>query len=103
MLYYLDYFSHFSYSGSVCNGYVTIESFQGTLTALASFSKGQLVSMLRSAALLSPIAYLGQMTSPLATNAADNFLAEVCALLRTIALRFHFLVKHVQAVKYIFD
>lgn len=48
----------------------------GTLTALASFSKGQLVSKLRSAALLSPIAYVGQMTSPLATNAADNFLAE---------------------------
>lgn len=32
---------------------------------------------LRSVALLSPIAYVGQMTSPLAKNAADNFLAEV--------------------------
>ncbi|XP_052178527.1 triacylglycerol lipase 2-like [Diospyros lotus] len=49
---------------------------QGTLVALASFSKGQLVHMLRSAALLSPIAYVGQMTSPLARNAADKFLAE---------------------------
>lgn len=35
------------------------------------------MNKLRSAALLSPIAYVGQMTSPLAKNAADNFLAEV--------------------------
>ncbi|KAL5794189.1 hypothetical protein ACOSP7_002783 [Xanthoceras sorbifolium] len=49
----------------------------GTLIALASFSKDQLVNWLRSAALLSPIAYLGQMTSPLARNAADSFLAEL--------------------------
>ncbi|XP_059663907.1 triacylglycerol lipase 2-like [Cornus florida] len=48
----------------------------GTLIALASFSRGQLFDMLRSAALLSPIAYVGQMTSPLARTAADNFLAE---------------------------
>ncbi|XAR55315.1 Triacylglycerol lipase [Bertholletia excelsa] len=48
----------------------------GTLIALASFSRGQLIDILRSAALLSPIAYVGQMTSPLARNAADNFLAE---------------------------
>ncbi|KAJ4730122.1 Lipase [Melia azedarach] len=48
----------------------------GTLIALASFSENQLVNKLRSAALLSPIAYVGQMTSPLAKNAADNFLAE---------------------------
>ncbi|CAK9184075.1 unnamed protein product [Ilex paraguariensis] len=48
----------------------------GTLIALASFSKGQLVDMLRSAALLSPIAYVGQVTSPLARNAADSLLAE---------------------------
>ncbi|GAY55172.1 hypothetical protein CUMW_162340 [Citrus unshiu] len=48
----------------------------GTLIALASFSKDQPVNKLRSAALLSPIAYVGQMTSPLAKNAADNFLAE---------------------------
>lgn len=52
-------------------------SSQGTLIALSAFSKGQLVGMLRSAALLSPIAYVGQVTSPLATNAADSFLAEV--------------------------
>ncbi|KAI8008903.1 Triacylglycerol lipase 2 [Camellia lanceoleosa] len=48
----------------------------GTLIALASFSKGQLINMLRSAALLSPIAYVDQMTSPLARTAADNFIAE---------------------------
>ncbi|XP_021890150.1 triacylglycerol lipase 2-like [Carica papaya] len=48
----------------------------GTLIALAAFSKDQLVSMLRSAALLCPIAYVGNVTSPLAKNAADNFIAE---------------------------
>ncbi|XVE72466.1 hypothetical protein DITRI_Ditri11bG0041300 [Diplodiscus trichospermus] len=48
----------------------------GTLTALAAFSKDELLNMLGSAALLSPIAYVGQMTSPLARNAADNFIAE---------------------------
>ncbi|KAF7831729.1 triacylglycerol lipase 2-like [Senna tora] len=49
---------------------------QGTLIALAAFSKYQLSNMLRSAALLSPIAYVSQMTSPLARNAAENFIAE---------------------------
>ncbi|KAK8476495.1 hypothetical protein V6N13_112553 [Hibiscus sabdariffa] len=49
---------------------------QGTLMALAAFSKVEVLNMLRSAALLCPIAYLGQMTSPLARNAADNFIAE---------------------------
>ncbi|KAI4308409.1 hypothetical protein L6164_031488 [Bauhinia variegata] len=49
---------------------------QGTLIALAAFSKDQLLNMLRSAVLLSPIAYVGQMTSPLARNAAYNFIAE---------------------------
>ncbi|KAI9177339.1 hypothetical protein LWI28_013845 [Acer negundo] len=48
----------------------------GTLIALASFSEDQLMNNLRSAALLSPIAYVGQVTSPLARNAAENFLAE---------------------------
>ncbi|OMP07534.1 Alpha/beta hydrolase-1 [Corchorus olitorius] len=50
---------------------------QGTLVALAAFSKNQLLSMLRSAALLSPIAYMNQMTSPLAKDAANNFIAEM--------------------------
>nr|XP_027187780.1 triacylglycerol lipase 2-like isoform X2 [Cicer arietinum] len=49
---------------------------QGTLVALAAFSKDQLLDKLRSAALLCPIAYVGQMTSPLAKNAAENFIAE---------------------------
>ncbi|KAJ0111554.1 hypothetical protein Patl1_01927 [Pistacia atlantica] len=35
-----------------------------------------LVNLLRSAALLSPIAYVGQLTSPLARYAAEDFLAE---------------------------
>lgn len=33
--------------------------------------------MLRSAALLSPVAYVGQITSPLGRNAAEAFIAEV--------------------------
>ncbi|XP_022758991.1 triacylglycerol lipase 2-like [Durio zibethinus] len=39
-------------------------------------SQDQMLNMLRSAVLLCPIAYMGQMTSPLARNAADNFVAE---------------------------
>lgn len=45
--------------------------------ALAAFSKHQLLNVLRSTALLCPIAYMGQIASPLAKIAADNFLAEV--------------------------
>ncbi|KAM0062201.1 putative triacylglycerol lipase [Helianthus debilis subsp. tardiflorus] len=48
----------------------------GTLIAMAAFSKGELVSMLRSAGLLSPVAYAGEITSPLGRNAAENFIAE---------------------------
>ncbi|KAJ9537765.1 hypothetical protein OSB04_030498 [Centaurea solstitialis] len=48
----------------------------GTLMAMAAFSKGEVVSMLRSAALLSPVAYVGEITSPLGRTAAENFLAE---------------------------
>ncbi|KAL4588951.1 hypothetical protein LXL04_001851 [Taraxacum kok-saghyz] len=48
----------------------------GTLMGMAAFSKGDLVSMTRSAALLSPVAYVGQITSPLGRTAAENFLAE---------------------------
>ncbi|KAL6010282.1 hypothetical protein ACLOJK_000713 [Asimina triloba] len=48
----------------------------GTLMALASLSQRKLVNMLRAAALLSPIAYLGQMPSPLATAAAKTYAAE---------------------------
>ncbi|XP_052177372.1 triacylglycerol lipase 2-like isoform X2 [Diospyros lotus] len=48
----------------------------GTLIAFAAFSEKKLLNMLRSAALLSPIAFLGQMPSPLARAAADAFIAE---------------------------
>ncbi|XP_030460450.1 triacylglycerol lipase 2-like [Syzygium oleosum] len=48
----------------------------GTLIALAAFSHKELVNMLRSAVLLSPIAYMNQMPSPLARSAAQIFLAE---------------------------
>nr|XP_027060704.1 triacylglycerol lipase 2-like [Coffea arabica] len=49
---------------------------QGTLIALASFSKGQLVDKLRSAALLSPIGFLGEMTSPLARIGVESFISQ---------------------------
>lgn len=52
-------------------------SFQGTLIALASFSQEKLLNMLRSAALLSPIAYLNHLPSPLARGIIDLFLAEL--------------------------
>ncbi|XP_057461065.1 triacylglycerol lipase 2-like [Actinidia eriantha] len=48
----------------------------GTLIAFAAFSQERLLNMLRSASLLSPIAYLGQMPSPLAKAATDAFIAE---------------------------
>ncbi|KAJ8646134.1 hypothetical protein MRB53_007882 [Persea americana] len=49
----------------------------GTLIALASFSEGRLVDMLKSAALLSPIAYLSHMTTPIGQLAAKTFIGEV--------------------------
>ncbi|KAJ6723761.1 LIPASE [Salix koriyanagi] len=48
----------------------------GTLIALAAFSQEKLLNMLRSAALLSPIAYLNHLSSPLARGIIDLFLAE---------------------------
>ncbi|KAK7306901.1 hypothetical protein VNO77_44862 [Canavalia gladiata] len=48
----------------------------GTLMALAAFSQGQVLNMLRSAALLSPIAHMNQITSQLTKVAADTFLAD---------------------------
>ena len=61
----------------ICNWDGEVIGLKGTLTALAAFSKHQLLDMLRSAALISPIAHLGKVTSPIARNAADNFLGEV--------------------------
>ncbi|XP_034210141.1 triacylglycerol lipase 2-like isoform X2 [Prunus dulcis] len=48
----------------------------GTLVALGAFCKDQQLNRLRSAVLLSPIAYVGQIPSPLARTAAENFIAE---------------------------
>ncbi|XP_020230330.1 triacylglycerol lipase 2 [Cajanus cajan] len=48
----------------------------GTLMALTAFSQGKLMDMLRSAALLSPIAHMHQIASPIATLAADTFLTD---------------------------
>ncbi|KAJ1391588.1 Alpha/Beta hydrolase fold [Sesbania bispinosa] len=50
---------------------------QGTLVALASFSEGKLVNQLKSAALLSPVAYLSHITTPIGVIAAKAFLGEV--------------------------
>ncbi|XP_011100528.1 triacylglycerol lipase 2-like [Sesamum indicum] len=49
----------------------------GTLMSFGAFSREEVINMVRSAALLSPIAYMGQMPSPLARAAADIFTAEV--------------------------
>ncbi|KAL3849017.1 hypothetical protein ACJIZ3_010899 [Penstemon smallii] len=49
----------------------------GTLMAFGAFSRQEVLNIVRSAALLSPIAYLGQIPSPLARAAADAFIAEV--------------------------
>ncbi|KAI4331033.1 hypothetical protein MLD38_029262 [Melastoma candidum] len=48
---------------------------QGTLMALAALSKGQLVDVLRSAILLSPVAYVGRMTS-IARAVAEHHIGE---------------------------
>ncbi|RDX70564.1 Triacylglycerol lipase 2, partial [Mucuna pruriens] len=47
----------------------------GTLMALVAFSQGQVVNMLRSAALLSPIAHMNQIKSLPTKLAADTFIA----------------------------
>jgi lysosomal acid lipase/cholesteryl ester hydrolase len=53
---------------------------QGTLIALASFSEGKLGNQLKSAALLSPIAYLSHMTTALGVVAAKSFAGEITTL-----------------------
>ncbi|KAK6912993.1 AB-hydrolase lipase domain [Dillenia turbinata] len=52
----------------------------GTLIALASFSEGRLVDKLKSAVLLSPIAYLSHMTTALGVLAAKSFVGEITTL-----------------------
>ncbi|CAA0823482.1 Triacylglycerol lipase 2 [Striga hermonthica] len=49
----------------------------GTLIALASLSEGKLTDKVKSAALLSPIAYLSHMTTDLGNMAAKAFLGEI--------------------------
>ncbi|XP_065039445.1 triacylglycerol lipase 2-like [Musa acuminata AAA Group] len=49
----------------------------GTLTALSAFSEGKLVNMIKSAALLSPVAYLTYMATPIGAAAASAFSGEV--------------------------
>ncbi|WOK96621.1 triacylglycerol lipase 2-like [Canna indica] len=48
----------------------------GTLIALSSLSEGKLVDKLKSAALLSPVAYLSHMETPLGILAAKTFTGE---------------------------
>lgn len=45
--------------------------------ALASFSEGKLIDKVRSATLLSPIAYLSHMTTTLGVLVARAFVGEV--------------------------
>ncbi|KAL3644044.1 hypothetical protein CASFOL_011976 [Castilleja foliolosa] len=52
----------------------------GTLIALASFSEGKQVDKVRSAVLLSPIAYLSHMTTALGVVSARSFVGEIVTL-----------------------
>ncbi|GFS31087.1 Myzus persicae-induced lipase 1 [Actinidia rufa] len=62
--------------------HVTLDpSDSGTLIALASFSKGRQIDKVKSAALLSPIAYLSHMTTALGDVAAKAFLMEITKLI----------------------
>ncbi|KAB2610654.1 triacylglycerol lipase 2-like [Pyrus ussuriensis x Pyrus communis] len=56
----------------------------GTLTALAAFSQENLLNLLRSAALLGPVAYLGQMSSLFLRILMNIFLAETQQLVKFI-------------------
>ncbi|XP_057983558.1 triacylglycerol lipase 2-like [Malania oleifera] len=49
----------------------------GTLVALVALSEGKLLDRMRSAALLSPIAYLSHMSTPLLVLAAKSFVGEI--------------------------
>jgi lysosomal acid lipase/cholesteryl ester hydrolase len=50
---------------------------QGTLVALAALSEGRLADKMKSAALLSPVAYLAHMTTPIGILLAKTFVGEV--------------------------
>ncbi|XP_074345805.1 triacylglycerol lipase 2-like isoform X2 [Apium graveolens] len=53
----------------------------GTLTALAGFSEGNQVDKVKSAAMLSPIAYVSHITTALGNLAAKAFVGEITDLL----------------------
>ncbi|VYS66784.1 unnamed protein product [Arabidopsis thaliana] len=53
----------------------------GTLIGFASFSEKGLVDQVRSAAMLSPVAYLSHMTTVIGDIAAKTFLAEATSIL----------------------
>lgn len=50
---------------------------QGTLIAFTAFSQDKLINKIKSAALLSPVAYLGHISSKPFRTAANLYLAEV--------------------------
>ncbi|XP_059284906.1 triacylglycerol lipase 2-like isoform X2 [Lycium ferocissimum] len=52
----------------------------GTLMALASFSEGKQLDKVKSAALLSPVAYLSHMTTALGVVAARAFVSEITTI-----------------------
>ena len=49
--------------------------------ALAAFSEGRVVDQLKSAALLTPVAYLAHITTPIGILLAKAFVGEVTYLL----------------------
>ena len=52
--------------------------------ALAAFSEGRVVDQLKSAALLTPVAYLAHITTPIGILLAKAFVGEVTYLLAYI-------------------
>ncbi|KAK4347723.1 hypothetical protein RND71_034062 [Anisodus tanguticus] len=52
----------------------------GTLMALAAFSEGKQLDKVKSAALLSPVAYLSHMTTALGVVAARAFVSEITTI-----------------------
>ncbi|WOG96383.1 hypothetical protein DCAR_0415718 [Daucus carota subsp. sativus] len=75
----------------------------GTLIALTSFSEGKQVDKVKSAALLSPIAYLSHMTTALGILAARAFVGEVRLLcmhsyLFAILMNIHILNRSIEPV-----
>ncbi|XP_051203026.1 triacylglycerol lipase 2 [Lolium perenne] len=53
----------------------------GTLVALAALSEGRLADKMKSAALLSPVAYLAHMTTPIGILLAKTFVGEIISIL----------------------